>query len=638
MAHLQTYLSSLNSQELYNSINSTSEKVCQEISDKFTHREDLTGLLLGNVQSGKTVQILGVIARLADDGYKIFILLTTDNIDLQRQTFNRVKTSLKTFAVLSENDEVEFENATGRDPIILVLKKNSRILRKWRNNLLRANICRGKSLVIIDDEADAASLNTLVNKHRTSTINKKLNEIKSTAHGQTIYLEVTATPQAILLQSILSDWKPSFTTYFKPGEKYLGGNFFYSSPTSYTISFTAEDELSEVLEDDDNVCPAGLQASIVYFLVNCAHRHLNGVTNCNFMIHPSVKIAHHNKFVERVEGHLNLLQNSSSEDDFENVIKDAWLDLQRTKPDLEPFEDILDAIRFILDEEMIRIIPLNSQSFICRDSNDPNALKLDENYNIVIGGNTLGRGITFPNLQTVYYCRSSRRPQADTFWQHSRIFGYDREKEMVRIFIPPSLHQLFVDLNQSNELLIKQIQEGSDKIQLIFPNGINPTRKNVLDNRFINIINGGVNMFPSNPIRNNAEYIDPLILHYSTEESVIVEKELLNTLLNFVGSVDNDEYDSQKFKACISALASKRPSTQLRLIVRTNRNISFGTGTLLSPIDRRLGDQYPDDVVLTMYRVNGKRENGWDGNPLWIPNIKFPINTCYFDTVQEINS
>lgn len=633
MGHLDTYLSSINSPELSTAIAQTSGKVCDYISERFTHSEDITGLLLGNVQSGKTGQMLGVIARMADEGYKVFIMLTTDNVDLQRQTYNRVSNSLSTFTTLSEKDEVEFQQATGRKPVIVVLKKNAAVLRKWKNLFLTANICCGQSLVILDDEADAASLNTLVNKHRQSTINKNLAAIKETAHGGTIYLEVTATPQSIFLQSILSDWKPSFTVYFKPGDNYLGGNFFFSSPCSYTISFTSEDELSEVLSDDDNVCPEGLQASIVHFLVNCAHRRINGITNCNFMIHPSVKIAHHKKFVNRVVEHLNLLQNSSMEADFEEVVTTAWIDLQKTKPDLEPLEDIIDAIREILDEELLKIIPLNSQSFICRDSNDPNALRLDENYNIVIGGNTLGRGITFPALQTVYYCRSSRKPQADTFWQHSRIFGYDREKEMIRIFIPQSLHQLFVELNQSNELLVKQVEEGAENVQLIFPTGINPTRRNVLDNRFINIISGGANMFPSNPIPSNTPQVDPLVEPYIGEESIVVEKDIIIQILNHVGSLSNDDFNSTKFTSCINALAGKRPSTKYRLIVRTNRDISFGTGTLLSPTDRKLGDSFPEDVVLTLYRVNGDKAKGWNGSPLWIPNIKFPLNTCYYDTI-----
>lgn len=122
-----------------------------------------------------------------------------------------------------------------------------------------------------------------------------------------------------------------------------------------------------------------------------------------------------------------------------------------------------------MDNTNISIIPLNSKSFVCRDSSNPDALDLSKGFNIVIGGNTLGRGITFPNLQTVYYCRSSKSPQADTYWQHSRIFGYDREKQLVRIFIPQQLYTLFSELNTSNEILIKQVEANINDIQLIYP-------------------------------------------------------------------------------------------------------------------------------------------------------------------------
>ena len=633
MIHFESYITKLTSQSLRDSVVCTSTQMSLQIDNAFNHSGEVTGLLLGHVQSGKTAQMLGVIAKLADEGYKIFLLLTIDNIDLQRQTFNRVKLSLSTITVLSEKDKVTFANANSRKPIVIVLKKNARVLKKWRDILLNTNICRGQSLVIFDDEGDTASLNTLVNRRRVSSINKSLTNIKDTAHGGTIYIEVTATPQAIILQSAFSDWKPSFITYFEPGENYLGGNFFYSIPKSYCIKYTAEDELSLALEDD-NICPEGLQASIASFLVNCAHKYLNGESNCNFMIHPSVRITHHERFVSRVQEHLNLLQNSIDEEDFRLAMQDAWLDLQSTKPDLEHFDDILVVIKSILDEELISIIPLNSKSFVCRDSEDPNALKLDENFNIVIGGNTLGRGITFPHLQTVYYCRSSKSPHADTFWQHSRIFGYDRVKEMVRIFIPQSLHKLFVDLNQSNELLISQIKTNMNDIQLIFPAGIKPTRKNVLDNRYLNIIVGGVNIFPTNPIPSNTVKVDPLILHFSSEKTTLVDNDFIIHLLDYVGGLKNDVFDSDKFKSCIRALEGKRPFVKYRLIVRNNRNISYGTGTLLSPKDRLLGDSYPDDIVLTLYRVNGDIDKGWNGAPLWIPNIKFPSNTYFYDVIN----
>ena len=193
------------------------------------------------------------------------------------------------------------------------------------------------------------------------------------------------------------------------------------------------------------------------------------------MIHPSTRIYIHERFKDVIDGQLNLLQRSTEDKGFNRSLMDSWSDLQSTRPDLEPFEDIKEEVIRILDDEELMVIPLNSNSFVCRDSNNPDALDLEKGFNIVIGGNTLGRGITFPHLQVVYYCRTSKKPQADTFWQHSRIFGYDREQDLVRIFIPKSLHKLFVELNKANEVIIKQVERGLDSCQIIYPDNIRPT-------------------------------------------------------------------------------------------------------------------------------------------------------------------
>lgn len=630
MSFLTSYISSLKFSDLKETVANTSSEISDNVKSCFDNQNEATGLLLGNIQSGKTAQMLGIMSKLADEGYQIFIVLTTDNVDLQNQTYKRIKESLPLFNVFGEKEEVAFSAASQSKPRVIVLKKNTRVLKKWRNILLNAQTCRGLSLVILDDEADAASLNTLVNRNRVSTINRCLQNIKDTADAGTLYLEVTATPQAIILQSTVSNWRPAFVTYFKPGTGYLGGNFFFSDPKSFCIKYTPETELSDVLEEDDSECPLGLRQSILSYLVNCAHKLLNQETNCNFMIHPSSRIAAHNRFADRVQSHLNLLKDSCDDDDFKEILKESWIDLQSTKPDLEPFDDIYTTVKEILENGYIRAIPLNSTSPVSRDPNDPNSLKLGEGFNIVVGGNTLGRGITFPHLQTVYYCRSSRTPQADTFWQHSRIFGYDREAELVRIFIPPTLHRLFVALNESNNLLIKQIENGIDNLQIINANGIRPTRKNVLDTARVDICTGGVNMFPISPIEDNTSSIDPIIMQYANEESVEVDKDVLINLLSEAGSTDKDDFDSAKYIDSIKALAAKRPTTKFRLITRVNRNISRGTGTLLSESDRSLGDSYPDEVVLTMYRLNGHIENGWNGSPLWVPNIKFPEGFCFY--------
>lgn len=106
MSYLETYTNSLNNPSLAESIKKTAKEVMANVESQFDFSGQLTGLLLGNVQSGKTGQMLGVISDLADKGYRVFILLTTDNVDLQRQTYNRVKDALTTFTVLSEGDVV----------------------------------------------------------------------------------------------------------------------------------------------------------------------------------------------------------------------------------------------------------------------------------------------------------------------------------------------------------------------------------------------------------------------------------------------------------------------------------------------------------------------------------------------------
>lgn len=637
MTFLEQYTSSIHNPELVETIHETSSKMVGEIKNRFDFSNQLNGLLLGNVQSGKTGQMLGVISRMADEGYKLFILLTTDNVDLQRQTFLRVKDALLSFDVISERDEVAFATSLLSKPMVIVLKKNSRVLKKWKNTIVNKDVCRGLPLVILDDEADAASLNTKVNSGKVSPINKNLQSIKDTAVG-TIYIQVTATPQAVILQSQESNWKPSFVTYFKPGRSYLGGNFFYSDPVSYCARFTSVDEKAEVLDDfmDNGICPPGLNDSILSFLVVCAYKKLKGETNCNFMIHPGVKISEHQRFVNRVTEQLNVLQYGQEENGFDDALKCAWADLQRTKPDLPHYEDIKNTVIEILNNTEIFVIPLNSKSFVCRDSSNPDALDLSKGFNIVVGGNTLGRGITFPHLQTVYYCRTSKMPQADTMWQHSRIFGYDREPELLRMYMPGNLYKLFSELNTANEILISQVKDGLDRIELIFPKELQPTRKNVLDCRYLDVVSGGMNYFASDPVNTSLSELDDILLQYSGESSTEVSSEILiSALERAMGSTDKD-FDSKKFIYCINALKGKRPTVKCRLIQRTGRDISKGTGTLLSPNDRDLGDKYPDDIVLTMYRIKGTVEKGWNGNPLWIPNIKFPTNSCFYDTRDSV--
>ena len=632
MSHLDNYLDivKLQSSSLRDTVEETSNAVYDLIANSFDYKSHLTGLLLGNVQSGKTAQLLGAISKLADKGFEIFILLSTDNVFLQKQTQERTKSALRSFNVYGEEDDLPFLSCKVDKPIIVILKKNTHILRKWRNLYSSSGYCSGRPLVIIDDESDAASLNTLVNKNKVSTINKHLNSIKNLSTSS-IFIQVTATPQAILLQSNISGWKPSFIYYFKPGSEYIGGDFIYSQPKSYCIEFANEDELDEV-RNEDSVIPEGLRTALISFLVVCGHSYKQDITTCNFLVHPSVRIADHVNFSTTLGEHLNLVLLSINDESEKELLivelRSEWLRLQKTKPDIVNFEDVLEAIIFLIENELIKIIVLNSTS--------PRDINYDKGYNIIVGGNSLGRGVTFPRLQTVYYSRRSKSPQADTFWQHSRMFGYDRDKGLLRVFLPPSLYSLFSELNISNKLLINQVLNNDiNSIQLIYPENIKPTRAAVLDKKALNLIVGGVNFFASNPIQNNQKELDHLLLPYDESSNFYyISSNFMIELLNYVGDEENQDWNNTKYSNAVQALSLKRPLTKYALIFRKGRDIGKSTGTLLSPTDRKLGEDLHDCVVLTLYGVNGSQSKGWKGNPFFIPNIKFPDGVCIYDTID----
>lgn len=612
------------------SIGKTVRNVSSKYVSKFDSLNHETILLLGNVQSGKTGHMLGILADAADQAFEVFIILTTDNVDLQMQTYERALDLEATFCVCGEQDDIRFRrNNVEKRPVILVLKKNYSVLKKWKERLESSEFIKGRSVFIIDDEADAASLNTKVNKeNEVSTINQRITEIRE-SFNSSFYLQVTATPQSLFLQSARTKYKPKSVYYFEPGDGYLGGNFFYKTDAVTeneippVINFTEEDELSDLL-DDTATTPEGLQDAISSFLITAAHIHLTkSRSSCNFLIHPSVSISAHEGTAKKIGEALNNLLDSMRYDksSLNNIkLKGAWDNLRLTKPDISNFKKCSEYISDILENQSIQRSIINSKSK--RD------VDFTQGTNIIVGGNSLGRGVTFPNLQTTYYCRKAKSPQADTAWQHCRAFGYDRDPDLVRMFLPPTLFKLFVELNDSSNAIIECIG-GDDlsSLSLQYPKGIKPTRASVIDQSKLRIIAGGVNYFPSFSKNSTSKDLDMLLSNYDdklTDHKVDIK--LILEILKHCGSdKPKTDWRAQPFIDCIKSLDSKYQ--EAILIVRRNRNIQRGSGTLLSPNDRQWGDKFKDKVTLTMYRVDGEKD--WGGKLVWIPNIKLPKKNFY---------
>ena len=614
MQYLKTYLNKIESRgntKLAESVLKTAEEVGNSYIKTFSFTSHEIGLLFGNVQSGKTGQMFGIICKATDLGFPVFVLLTTDNVVLQQQTLDRVKADLDGYCICGENDAQIFIDNSLLQPTIVVLKKNARILKLWANIFNSTGFMKGNPLFIVDDEADAASLNTLVNKDRQSSINKYLDSIKNGA-SSSIYLQVTGTPQAILLQTVSSGWHPYFTYYFQPGNGYLGGDFFFpASGKPECIQY-----LEEITEPTKNVV-------IRHIAVSAQILSSGGkVSNCLF--HPSVKQAVHQKYADEVIHALSwCTEHKNSE--FTELLKQEYSLICPSKTEKVSYEAYMNKAYELLDSQLINVLIMNGKT-------DVDSEQYENGCNFVIGGNTLGRGVTFPGLQTIYYTRTSKKPQADTMWQHSRMFGYDRDPGLMKVFIDEHLYKLFADINATNNSIIAQVENGINNIKIYYPNGLNPTRKNVLDNDHVEMLSGGTNYYPFNPDNDSIEDISTLLKPFESSEPYYqVSLRIIKEILKHI--VPSSDFKMDAFLSVIDSILAEQPTMQGILIVRRERDVAQGTGALLSPNDWQLGKNFPSKLVLTMYQVTGKK--GWHGKKLWVPNIKLPGNIIYYDVIEE---
>jgi hypothetical protein len=613
MTYLDNYLKPFEDRgeiDLANSVRKTATDVGMQHLKNFDYRSHQIGLLFGNIQSGKTAQVFGIASKAVDLGFPFFLMLTTDNRVLQEQTYKRAEQDLNDFVVCGENEEQKMLQH-GNHPVMLVVKKNANVLKTWANRLKASHILVGNPLFIIDDEADAASLNTMVNKKQQSSINRYLEHIRDNA-SSSIYLQVTGTPQALVLQSLESNWHPMFTYYFKPGDSYLGGNFFFPDRKSVPTFVHFIDDSSE----DDSI-----KDMVIRHLVVSAQILLTGGQVSNALIHPGVRTVAHAESRKELHTALAWCTFNNANPQFIDKIRQEYDSISPDKATKVPFVNIQSKINFILENHDYQIVTLNGTS---ADS----SVDYATGCNFVIGGLTLGRGVTFKHLNTFYYTRTSKNPQADTMWQHNRLFGYDRDPGLVSVYISRELYKLFVEINDTNNSIIDQAASGS-KISVSYPDGLKPTRNNVLDQSKVSIQIGGKNYYPLYPKNRTFDQISELVKQFGDREPASsVNLGLILEILKHFSTEDSFHLDG--YTQIINSIMSREPMTQGRLLVRRNRAITWNTGALLSPNDWNEGFKYNDQVVVTLYEINGGDHQGWMQYPIWVPNIKLPTDYNFY--------
>ena len=427
-----------------------------------------TGLIIGKVQSGKTSNFIALTALAFDNEYDVVLVLggtktplVKQNSDRIREYFYEVEDQVNVLDTNENFDLIDEQHITqfikmGRK-IIIVSLKGTRRINAIRQRLFELTSLSEKPILIIDDEGDEASLNTLVKKGKKSPTYKSIELLKASLKRH-CYISVTATPQANMLIDAIDILSPDFGLLVDPGSGYCGLDVFHGADNKYTIPIS-EKETSLL---DDGI-PNSFYNALSLFFVGCGIRKYRGMRRDekhSMLIHPSQLKADHSTVFNKVETLFKKWKysadnhNDISYKQFRDQHLKKAYDHYKKTVELPPFEliesDILDAIRQC------------GRHIVNGNSVPNNADKLFP-YNIYVGGNLLGRGLTLKGLAITYIIRTAKGISAvDTVQQRARWFGYKMSYiDLCRVFASPKIIKEFAEIRDHEEDLWSTVQNGN---------------------------------------------------------------------------------------------------------------------------------------------------------------------------------
>lgn len=435
------------------SLDAASGDIVGLLADPHSPKIRTRGLVLGFVQSGKTANFTATIAKAADSGYRLFIVLSGVHNSLRRQTQLRIDQHLiertPTRWVGLTDEHRDFGRPVKALPLlsspdlrmIAVVKKNvSRLtrLRDWLREADRQGGLDSCPILIIDDEADQASPNAAKNPELDRTkINERLTELLELP--RVAYVGYTATPFANVLVNPAdeTDIYPSTFIYSLPKpDTYFGSRELFGQAVSEDEA-TAEDaphDMIRIIPDHeaDRHHPKKLLAegaevteclgdAITWFILATAARRVRtgASKHSSMLIHTTMRVDPQFEYVEPIRAYVKRLSSDVAAGNFERL-RDLWETETTREPagrhNLAPvaFKDLLTMVPSVIDE--LKVLVDNGKSTARLVYNDEPATVM------AVGGNTLSRGLTLEGLVSSYFLRSSNT--YDTLLQMGRWFGY----------------------------------------------------------------------------------------------------------------------------------------------------------------------------------------------------------------------
>lgn len=476
---------------------------------------DKKGLVVGQVQSGKTANYTGLICKAADAGFNFIVVLAGILNNLRSQTQSRIDEGFLGFDTQYERayninnttkigvglipgfdsaiansyttslDSGDFTsraantagfNFNAPQPIILVVKKNASVLKRlntWLKAQSGGHNVVNKSLLLIDDEADNASINTRKDKDLDPTaINKGIRTLIG-KFNRSAYVGYTATPFAnIFIAQDETDLFPrDFIINLPAPTNYIGPEKVFGT----SMDFNEEEDLLPIvipIDDYKTFIPEGhkkddpkptfadipesLRMAIKSFILTCAIRiaREQGNKHNSMLVHVSRFQLWQNEIKELVSQQFSYYKQEIEADDptvlkeFQDLLEHDYTETTNkiknsTLADIDhclqthQWEEIKPLLFKVVQKIEVKSINGSSGDIIDYQLNAKNGVSV-----IAIGGDKLSRGLTLEGLSVSYFLRSSK--MYDTLMQMGRWFGYrPGYVDLCRLFTSSELNEWY---------------------------------------------------------------------------------------------------------------------------------------------------------------------------------------------------
>ena len=532
------------------SIERTTKGILQRLNGDTTSSGPIKGLVIGNVQSGKTANMAALMAMAADYGWNMFIVLSGVIESLREQTQTRLFEDLHSNN--GTNHWILLEHLSKKSPkgqraqdcdfqegslnhikyftVSLKVKSRLKDLMQWLQE--DQNKQKQMKILVIDDEADQAGINTaditteerkainacIENLVNEKTYNSKDCPVKYKAMN---YIGYTATPYANVLNDPkkTSLYPKDFIVALNVSNEYFGPQQIFGitsgvSSDSYEglsiineITENDHEQIKHIQKGEESEIPESLKSAIAWFICSTAvMRYWNIRKPVSMLVHTSQKTRDHQHIADAIDEWFTPINydeiialcedvyQEQTENFTKGILRDEYRDYGIPNDEINDYPDYreiekeishivnlnLNKIRLNENEELkygegIHLCIDNCMNNGINEENEHGRLVYPSRQNmpdkapafLVIGGQTLSRGLTLEGLLCTYFLRTTK--QADTLMQMGRWFGYRKGYELLaRIWITKKTRQKF-------EFLSDLDQELRNEINLMEINGISPS-------------------------------------------------------------------------------------------------------------------------------------------------------------------